>query len=102
MLSVVVSSFCLFTFFLWLANLPLNFSEHAEADCFFCFTALMGEIRDFFIKTLDDSEGGIKQMMARLSNMVKEKDKEIFDVLKEQELYPQYYSFRLVLRFFFW
>jgi len=61
----------------------------------------MGEIRDFFIKTLDDSEGGIKQMMARLSNMVKEKDKEIFDVLKEQELYPQYYSFRLVLRFFF-
>lgn len=31
-------------------------SEHAEADTFFCFTGLMAEIRDFFIKTLDESE----------------------------------------------
>ncbi|KAL5290730.1 TBC1D13 family protein [Megaselia abdita] len=68
--------------------------ENAEADTFFCFTALMSEIRDFFIKTLDDSEGGIKFMMAKLTNMVKEKAPEIHQKLKEQELYPQYYSFR--------
>lgn len=54
----------------------------------------MSEIRDFFIKTLDDSEGGIKFMMAKLTNMVKEKAPEIHNKLKEQELYPQYYSFR--------
>jgi hypothetical protein len=34
-------------------------SEHAEADAFFCFTNLMAEIRDNFIKSLDDSEHGI-------------------------------------------
>lgn len=68
--------------------------EHAEADCFFCFTALMAEIRDFFIKTLDDSEGGIKNMMKRLSEMLRERDLEIYERLKAQELYPQYYSFR--------
>ena len=68
--------------------------EFAEADCFFCFTALMSEIRDFFIKTLDESEGGIKRMMAKLSNLLKEKDNAIWCRLKEQELYPQYYSFR--------
>lgn len=67
---------------------------YAEADCFFCFTALMGEIRDFFIKTLDESEGGIKQKMAKLSAMLKEKDLEVWTRLKDQELYPQYYSFR--------
>lgn len=68
--------------------------EYAEADCFFCFTALMSEIRDFFIKTLDDSEGGIKFMMAKLANMLKQKDPEVYNKLKEQELHPQYYSFR--------
>ncbi|EDW38740.1 GL13210 [Drosophila persimilis] len=47
----------------------LSYRAHAEADCFFCFTALMSEIRDFFIKTLDDAEGGIKiQREAILEN----------------------------------
>lgn len=72
----------------------LNISEYAEADSFFCFTALMGEIRDFFIKTLDESEGGIKQKMAQLSAMLKEKDTEVWQRLEQQNLYPQYYSFR--------
>lgn len=72
----------------------LNISEYAEADSFFCFTALMGEIRDFFIKTLDESEGGIKQKMAQLSAMLKEKDAEVWQRLEQQNLYPQYYSFR--------
>ncbi|XP_033157306.1 TBC1 domain family member 13 isoform X1 [Drosophila mauritiana] len=72
----------------------LSYRAHAEADCFFCFTALMSEIRDFFIKTLDDAEGGIKFMMARLSNMLKSKDLTIYELLRSQELHPQYYSFR--------
>lgn len=54
----------------------------------------MSEIRDFFIKTLDDSECGIKFMMAKLSKMLKEKDCEVFERLKQQELHPQFYSFR--------
>lgn len=54
----------------------------------------MGEIRDFFIKTLDESEGGIKQKMNQLSAMLKEKDAEVWHRLDEQNLYPQYYSFR--------
>ena len=45
----------------------LEWREHAEADCFFCFTNLMSDIRDFFIKTLDDSSTGIQAMMTRLN-----------------------------------
>ncbi|XP_065361098.1 TBC1 domain family member 13 [Calliphora vicina] len=74
----------------------LEVREHAEADCFYCFTALMAEIRDFFIKTLDDSEGGIKNMMKRLAEMLRSKDLEIYERLKAQELHPQYYSFRWI------
>ena len=34
-------------------------AEHSEADAFFCFTNLMGEVRDHFIKSLDFSSTGI-------------------------------------------
>ena len=34
-------------------------SIHAEADAFFCFSMLMADFRDNFIKTLDYSELGI-------------------------------------------
>ena len=37
----------------------LFLTEHAEADSFFCFTHVMSEIRDNFIKSLDDSACGI-------------------------------------------
>lgn len=35
------------------------FTEHAEADTFFCFTALMAEIGDMFTKKLDSAHLGI-------------------------------------------
>lgn len=68
--------------------------KYAEADTFFCFTNLMGEIRDFFIKTLDEAEFGINSMMSKLTNQVRVNDPEIWLRLHQQELCPQYYSFR--------
>lgn len=83
-------------YYVMASNPNAEYRKYAEADCFFCFTALMAEIRDFFIKTLDDSEGGIKFMMTKLSKMLKEKDPEVFNYLKDQELHPHYYSFRWI------
>ena len=37
------------------------FPEHAEADTFFCFSALMAEIGDLFTKKLDSAHLGIGQ-----------------------------------------
>lgn len=54
----------------------------------------MAEIRDFFIKTLDEAEFGINSMMTKLTNQVKTNDPEIWMRLHQQELCPQYYSFR--------
>ncbi|KAL1117160.1 hypothetical protein AAG570_004487 [Ranatra chinensis] len=68
--------------------------EHAEADCFFVFTNLMGEIRDFFIKSLDEAESGINRMMVRLIEELKYNDYPVYLLLQQQELRPQYYSFR--------
>ncbi|KPJ06405.1 TBC1 domain family member 13 [Papilio machaon] len=71
-----------------------DYREHAEADCFFCFTNLMAEIRDFFIRTLDEAESGINYMMSKLSECVKRNDRAVWDRMERQELRPQYYSFR--------
>ncbi|XP_022123983.1 TBC1 domain family member 13 isoform X1 [Pieris rapae] len=68
--------------------------KNAEADCFFCFTNLMAEIRDFFIRSLDETESGINNMMFRLSERLKINDYEVWERLSKQELRPQYYSFR--------
>ncbi|XP_078472193.1 TBC1 domain family member 13 isoform X2 [Lampetra fluviatilis] len=52
--------------------------EHAEADTFFCFTNLMSEIRDNFIKSLDDSQCGIGHNMQLVYSTLKERDLELY------------------------
>ncbi|XP_041370613.1 TBC1 domain family member 13-like [Gigantopelta aegis] len=68
--------------------------EFAEADSFFCFTNLMAEIRDNFIKTLDESQFGIGYIMNELYRELQERDPALWHLLKEQDLKPQYYAFR--------
>jgi len=72
----------------------MDWKEHAEADCFFCFTNLMSDIRDFFIKTLDDSSTGIQAMMVRLNNRLKEVDQAVSSKLQDQGIKMQYFAFR--------
>lgn len=54
----------------------------------------MAEIRDCFIRTLDETESGINYMMAKLCESVKTNDPDVAKRLEDQELRPQYYSFR--------
>ncbi|XP_033731972.1 TBC1 domain family member 13-like [Pecten maximus] len=71
--------------------------EYAEADSFFCFTNLMSEIRDNFLKTLDfDSHCGIGSMMSRLVDKMKSSDERVSQRLQELDLKPQYYAFRWI------
>jgi len=77
------------------ASDPNNeWKEHAEADCFFCFTNLMSDIRDFFIKTLDEAESGINGMMLRFYRKIKFMDAKVEARLVDQDIKPQYFSFR--------
>jgi hypothetical protein len=54
----------------------------------------MAEIRDFFIKSLDEAECGIKGMMLKLGEQLKNRDRPVWFQLQQQELRLQYYSFR--------
>lgn len=72
----------------------VHWKQFAEADCFFTFTNLMSEIRDFFIKSLDEAESGIRQLMSRLMEKLNFVNPAIYIRLKLQKLHPEYYSFR--------
>ncbi|KAL4609567.1 TBC1 domain family member 13-like [Arapaima gigas] len=71
-----------------------QWKEHAEADTFFCFTNLMSENMDNFIKTLDESPCGITTRMESVYSALKEKDMELYLKLQEQNIQPQYFTFR--------
>ena len=81
-------------YYVFATDTSREWREHAEADCFFCFTNLMSDIRDFFIKSLDEAESGINGIMARLMNKVGRLDPEVKNVLDAQDIRPQYFSFR--------
>ncbi|RXM95784.1 Ral guanine nucleotide dissociation stimulator-like 1 [Acipenser ruthenus] len=74
--------------------IELEYIEHAEADTFFCFTSLMSENRDNFIKSLDDSQCGITYKMESVYATLKQKDAELYLKLQEQNIKPQYFTFR--------
>jgi TBC1 domain family member 13 len=81
------------------ANDPdLEWRRNAEADCFFCFTNLMGleGVRENFVKELDNSEWGISSNMKRLYDLVKLKDPPVYSVLESQNLKPEFFAFRWI------
>ncbi|XP_077301853.1 TBC1 domain family member 13-like [Arctopsyche grandis] len=55
----------------------IAYREYAEADCFFCFTNLMSEIRDFFIKSLDESEGGVNHLIQKFDQAIRLHDSNV-------------------------
>jgi len=81
-------------YYVFASDSRIEWRENAEADCFFCFTSLMADIRDFFIKTLDEAETGITAMMMRLKGRLAEHDQETSNLLVDQDIRPQYFAFR--------
>jgi len=81
-------------YYVFASDSNTEWKENAEADCFFCFTNLMSDIRDFFIKTLDDSPTGIRMLMLKLNSRLKDTDSEVHDVLEKQGIKMQYFAFR--------
>jgi hypothetical protein len=77
-------------YYTFASDSDLDWREHAEADFFFCFSSLMAEIRDLFIKSLDEAECGMKGMMAKLGEQLKNWDHPVWFQLQQQELCPHY------------
>ncbi len=68
--------------------------ENLECDLFFCFTNLMTEIRDGFIRDLDKEESGISGKVNVFANLLSILDPEIYNNLEAQGVNHQFYSLR--------
>lgn len=73
-----------------------EWKEHAEADTFFCFTNLMAEIRDNFMKSLDHSRTGIEASMERVVSHLKLVDQQVYLRLEQQNIKPAFFLFRWI------
>jgi hypothetical protein len=74
--------------------------EHVEADTFFCFSLLMIDVRDLFIRNLDDASCGIGGRIQDFVDTLKEHDPVVADLLDEQGIAPSFYSLRWITTLF--
>uniref|UniRef100_A0A914DR32 Rab-GAP TBC domain-containing protein n=1 Tax=Acrobeloides nanus TaxID=290746 RepID=A0A914DR32_9BILA len=84
-------------YYVFATDPDLEWAEHAEVDTFYCFQHLMSEIKDNFIRTLDDSNCGIESAMNRLHERIQSHDPELYTYLIETlGIKPQFYAFHVI------
>ncbi|XP_071802538.1 TBC1 domain family member 13-like [Asterias amurensis] len=81
-------------YYVFASDSQIENRENAEADTFFCFTNLMSQVRDNFIKSLDNSPDGINAKMQHLMAMLKQSDPAVYQIFSSQELKPEFFGFR--------
>mmetsp|Transcript_14279 Transcript_14279/g.47713 ORF Transcript_14279/g.47713 Transcript_14279/m.47713 type:complete len:268 (-) Transcript_14279:157-960(-) len=84
------------TIFFCFASDESDWKAHAEADAFFCFTALMAEMRDVYMHSLDNSDSGIHGKIGRLDAMLQAHDPQLHAHLRAHRLDPGFYALRWI------
>lgn len=78
-------------------QMPADFVEYFESDLFFCFTQVISDLRDSFLRTLDNENTGINGKVAEFDYLVMKIDPELHTHLSNEGLDPQYYSLRWLM-----
>lgn len=73
------------------------FKKYIESDSFFCFSILMGEIKDGFIRSLDNSSAGIKARIQSFYEILQRLEPEISKHFDDMQVHPQFYSLRWLM-----
>lgn len=72
-------------------------NKYLESDLFFCFNNLMMEIRDGFIRELDEEHLGIAGKVRSFATILKQIDPHVYNNLEEQQVNHQFYSLRWLM-----
>lgn len=73
------------------------FKGYAEPDAFYCFSTLMGETKENFVKSLDNTDAGIKSRITDLNNLLKRIDQPLWTHLNNEHVHPQFYTLRWLM-----
>lgn len=83
-------------YFVFASDADRAWGDCAEADTFFCFSTLMSEIQDLFIRNMDDSDSGIKGRINEFMNVLQEHEPDLVALMQTQGLDPTFFSLRWV------
>lgn len=68
--------------------------EYFESDLFFCFTKVMSDLRDGFIRTMDHEETGINGKINKFVTFFAQIDFRLINHLEELNVQPNFYVIR--------
>jgi hypothetical protein len=71
-----------------------DFAANSEADCFFCFSNLMAEIKDRFLNQLDNVSSGSFSNVDEMMYFLRQCDPELCEHLDRNGVDPRFYAFR--------
>ena len=72
-------------------------SQYLESDLFFCFSNLMAELKDGFLRDLDNEESGMQGKCKAIEQIIKVVEPEIYERLMSEKIETQYYALRWVM-----
>jgi hypothetical protein len=71
-----------------------NGPSAVEADTFFCFQALIQESSAMYIRSLDETDRGIRGRIQQFAKLIRLHDPELFALLDSQGLDASFYGIR--------
>ena len=75
----------------------LEYSEYFESDLFYCFTLVMSDLRDGFIRTMDSEETGINGKIQKFATIFSQIDSKLFNHIENQGVTANFYSLRWLM-----
>ena len=72
-------------------------TEYLESDVFFCFSNLMSEIKDGFMRDLDKEKNGIDGKCRAMLSILKTVDYQVWCKLEQERVNPQFYALRWLM-----
>ena len=69
-------------------NEALISSEYLESDVFFCFSNLVSELKDGFLRDLDQEQSGIDGKCRKMLQVLKIVDYPVFEKLEQERINP--------------
>jgi len=76
---------------------PKMLMPYLESDAFFCFSALMGEVRDEYMREMDSEDSGINGKLQLITDLVGKLDPELYDFFKENNITVNSFGLRWVM-----
>ena len=72
-------------------------NEYFESDLFFCFSSLMSEVKDIFLRELDQEAQGLNGKCKAIEDIVEAVDPKVLAALRRDGVQTQFYALRWVM-----